>query len=219
MVYLMRAMMEIFYARLCFPALFSCCVALVPLHGAITQGSLRAAGAYSGARRGFSLLVARHDKVIFEDYENGGSPLATHKICSGTKGFWVVATLVAVHEGLLTLDERVSDTITEWRSNALKRAITVREVMNFTDGIDPAFQLHGESIQDRNGYAIRVPVVAKPGTAFIYGPEFTARYCANCCEGNWLRGGKRRSVFSNARCLILLALAPLSTRRICSAIP
>ena len=169
--------MEIFYARLCFPALFSCCVALVPLHGAITQGSLRAAGAYSGARRGFSLLVARHDKVIFEDYENGGSPLATHKIYSGTKGFWVVATLVAVHEGLLTLDERVSDTITEWRSNALKRAITVREVMNFTDGIDPAFQLHGESIQDRNGYAIRVPVVAKPGTAFIYGPSHGQILC------------------------------------------
>jgi CubicO group peptidase (beta-lactamase class C family) len=157
--------MKIFYF------LLFCSISFVQLHAVITPESLRAAADYSGARHGYSLLVMQHGKVILEDYQNGSTEQTTHKIYSGTKSFWVVAVLAAVNDGILTLDERVSDTIPAWRSDLLKRNITVRQIMNFTDGIDPAFKLHGETIPNRNAYAIHVPLVAKPGTAFIYGPS------------------------------------------------
>lgn len=155
--------------KLC--ALFFCTISILQLRAEVTPESLRAAADYSAARRGFSLLVMQHDKIIFEDYANGGSRGATHKIYSGTKSFWVVAMLVAEKEGLLTLDDRVSDTLPEWRDDSRKRTITIRQLMNFTDGIDAAFVLHQDNFPDRDGYALRVPAVAKPGTAFIYGPS------------------------------------------------
>ncbi len=154
-----------------FYALFFCIFSIVQLRAEVTPGSLRAAADYSAARRGYSLLVMQHDKIIFEQYQNGTSQWDTHKIYSGTKSFWVAAMLEAVNEGLLTLDERVSETIPEWRADPRKRNITVRQVMNFTDGIDPEFRLHGDSIPDRDAYALRAPLVARPGTAFIYGPS------------------------------------------------
>ncbi len=160
-----------------FLALVFCCTAFVSARAEITPGSLRAAAQYSAARRGTSLLVMQHGKIIFEDYANGGSVFAAHKIYSGTKSFWVMATLAAVRDGLLSLDEPVSNTITEWRDDPRKQRITVREIMNFTDGLEPAFVLHGESIHDRNGYAIRVPVVAPRGAAFIYGPSHGQVLC------------------------------------------
>lgn len=158
-------------------ALLLCVLPVVAAQGAVTEESMRRAADYSRERRGYALIVMQHDKVIFEEYQNGSSIGATHKIYSGTKSFWVMAALAAVHDGILSLDERVCDTIPAWRSDLLKRTITVRQLLNFTDGIDPAFQLHGESIQDRNGYALRVPVVARPGTAFLYGPSHGQVFC------------------------------------------
>ncbi|HWB60080.1 MAG TPA: serine hydrolase [Chthoniobacteraceae bacterium] len=152
--------------------IFLLCIAIGACARAdITPGSLRAAAGYSSARRGYSLLVMQHDKIIFEDYENGTGRGDTHKIYSGTKSFWVAAMLVAANQGLLTLDDRVSDTITEWRDDPRKRNITIRQLMNFTDGLDPAFALHQDRFPDRDAYAIRVPLVAKPGSAFTYGPS------------------------------------------------
>lgn len=162
-------------ATLFAPVLFL--ASFVPLHAAVTPESLRAAADYSLTRRGFSLLVMQHNKIIFEEYQNGSAVGTRHKIYSGTKSFWVVAALAAVHDGILSLDERVSGTITEWRSDPRKRGITVRQVLNFTGGIDPAFRLHGESIRDRNGCAIRLPVVGRPGATFIYGPSNGQIFC------------------------------------------
>lgn len=158
-------------------ALFFFFITPVGARAEISPDSLRAAAQYSAARRGTSLLVMQRDKIIFEDYPNGGSVFSAHKIYSGTKSFWVMATLAAVRDGLLSLDEPVANTITEWRDDPQKRRITVREILNFTDGLDPAFTLHGESIHDRNGYAIRVPVVAARGAAFIYGPSHGQVLC------------------------------------------
>lgn len=160
-----------------FLALIFCLAAFVPLRAAVTPESLRAAADYSQARRGFSLLVMQHGKIIFEDYQNGSSAGTPHKIYSGTKSFWVVAALAAVHDGLLDLDEPVSNTIAEWRGDPRKQRITIRQVLSFTDGIDAAFELHGERIRDRNGYAIRVPVVGRTGASFIYGPSNGQIFC------------------------------------------
>ncbi len=129
------------------------------------------AAKYSDSKRGISMLVMQNGRTIFEHYANGGSADGKWPIFSGTKSFWGIAALVAVHDGLFELDDNVSDTITEWRSDPLKSQITIRELLNFTDGIEPAPHLHRESIRDRNAMAIRLSILAEPGSAFTYGPS------------------------------------------------
>jgi CubicO group peptidase (beta-lactamase class C family) len=129
------------------------------------------AAKYSESKRGISVLVMQNGRTVFEHYANGGSAGTRCKIFSGTKSFWGIAALVAAQQGLLKLDDRVSDTITEWKNDPRKSQITIRELLNFTDGIEPASHLHRESIRDRNAMAIRLAILAAPGSVFTYGPS------------------------------------------------
>src|SRR5882724_794189 len=129
------------------------------------------AAKYSESKRGVSMLVMQNGKIIFESYANGGRIDGAWPIFSGTKSFWGIAALVAVGEGLFKLDDRVCDRITEWRSDPLRSQITIRQLLSLTDGIDGAPHLHRASIRDRDAMALQLPVVARPGSAFIYGPS------------------------------------------------
>jgi CubicO group peptidase (beta-lactamase class C family) len=129
------------------------------------------AAKYSESKRGASMLVMQNGRTIFEHYANGGSARGRWPIFSGTKSFWGIAALAAVRDGLFKLDDPVSDTITEWKSDPRKSQITIRELLSQTDGIEGASRLQRPSIRDRNAMAIRLPVVAQPGSAFIYGPS------------------------------------------------
>jgi CubicO group peptidase (beta-lactamase class C family) len=117
------------------------------------------------------MLVMQNGRKIFERYANGGSARERWPIFSGTKSFWGIAALAAVREGLFKLDDPVSDTITEWKSDPRKSQITIRQLLNQTDGIEGASRLQRASIRDRNAMAIRLPTVAEPGSVFIYGPS------------------------------------------------
>src|SRR5882724_6162413 len=132
--------------------------------------SVRAAK-YSESKRGIAMLVMQNGRTIFEHYANGGLASGRWPIFSGTKSFWGIAALAAVREGLFKLDDFVSDTITEWKSDPRKSRITIRQLLSQTDGIEGASRLQRASIRDRNTMAIRLPIVAEPGAAFIYGPS------------------------------------------------
>lgn len=132
--------------------------------------NLRAAAAYSAGTRGKSLLVMQHGKVIFEDYPNGFSANEAHKIYSGTKAFWNLAALAAEEDGIITLNEHAADTLPEWRDDKQRSRITIRQLLDFTSGLDPFFELHQDGISDRDALALHRKMVADPGDAFIYGP-------------------------------------------------
>jgi CubicO group peptidase (beta-lactamase class C family) len=117
------------------------------------------------------MLVMQNGRTVFEHYANGGSARERWPIFSGTKSFWGIAALSAVRDGLFKLDDPVSDTITEWKSDPRKSQITIRQLLNQTDGIDGASRLQRASIRDRNAMAIRLPSVVGPGSVFIYGPS------------------------------------------------
>jgi CubicO group peptidase (beta-lactamase class C family) len=129
------------------------------------------AAQYSEGKNGTSLLVMQDGRTVFEHYAHGGGPDAGWPVFSGTKSFWGVAALIAAGQGLFRLDDRVADTITEWRNDPRKSQIVIRQLLNFTDGIDGASYLHHDSIADRDALALRAPAVARPGVAFIYGPS------------------------------------------------
>lgn len=137
----------------------------------IQPGNCARAAGYSDRNRGFSVLVMQNGKTLFEHYANGGGPEMRCKIFSGTKSFWGIAALCAVRDGLIRLDDRVADTITEWKNDPRKSQITIRELLSQTDGIEPAPHLHSESIRDRDAVAVQLPLVAAPGSAFAYGPS------------------------------------------------
>jgi len=129
------------------------------------------AAKYSESRRGSAVLVMQNGSTIFEHYANDGSANRRWPIFSGTKNFWGIAALAGVQEGLFRLDDPVSDTIAEWKSDPRKSQITIRQLLSQTDGIEGASHLQRPSIRDRNAVATGLPGVAEPGSAFIYGPS------------------------------------------------
>ena len=147
------------------------CVVCHVVAGDPALDSLKAASAYSAARRGYSFLVMQDGRLKYESYANGDSADRIASIFSGTKGFWCVAAAAAVQDGILDFDEPVRDTITEWRSDPNKADIRVRDLLNFTAGIEPVFSLHGRSIGDRNQYSVRLRPAARRGESFMYGPS------------------------------------------------
>jgi CubicO group peptidase (beta-lactamase class C family) len=144
---------------------------LTPSYGEISVATCAAAQKYSVAHRGLSLLVIKDGRVLHESYSGGYGPDKVVSIFSGTKGFWCVAAIAAQQDGILDLDDRVRDTITEWADEPDKKNITIRNLLNFTAGIEPVFALHGRRIPDRNRYSIAQKAVAAPGETFMYGPS------------------------------------------------
>jgi CubicO group peptidase (beta-lactamase class C family) len=138
---------------------------------AIQVADCACAAKYSESRHGSAVLVMQNGRTIFEHYANGGSANRKWPIFSGTKSFWGIAALAAVHDGLFKLDDPVSDTITEWKKDSRKSQITIRQLLSQTDGLEGASRLQRPTIRDRNAMAIQLPVLANPGTAFIYGPS------------------------------------------------
>jgi CubicO group peptidase (beta-lactamase class C family) len=137
----------------------------------LDRTSLRAASEYSAARGGLSFLAVQDGHVLYESYAHGDAADLVVQIFSGTKGFWCVAAAAAVQDGILDFDEPVRNTITEWQGDPNKSDIRVRDLLNFTAGIEPVFALHGRTIGDRNRYSIRLPAVTPPGKSFMYGPS------------------------------------------------
>jgi CubicO group peptidase (beta-lactamase class C family) len=149
------------------------CLLVAKAHAlpALSSANCAKAAQYSESKHGTSLLVIQDGRTIFERYANGGAADGAWPIFSGTKNFWGIAALVAVEQGLFKLDDHVADTITEWRNDPRKSQITIRELLNFTDGIEGAPHLHRASIRDRNTMALQLATVADPGSVFIYGPS------------------------------------------------
>ena len=136
----------------------------------LDKARLQAASAYSASHKGLSFLAMQRGKIVFEDYPAGHSRRQGFKIYSGTKGFWTVCALKAVADQVLSLEERVADTLPEWRQSDAKSRITLRQLLTFTSGLDAANDLHGDGFQDRNALALRTSVVGGVGRSFIYGP-------------------------------------------------
>jgi CubicO group peptidase (beta-lactamase class C family) len=133
--------------------------------------------------------------VVFEKGESDWPAERMHPLASGTKSFTGVAAMFAVQDGLLTLDELASDTLTEWKSDPRKSRITIRHLLTLSSGLDPSDDLLGgrggsrllgpgtgrrDEPQQRDprdepgnlfASAVGVPAVGEPGAKFAYGPS------------------------------------------------
>ncbi|MDA7951332.1 MAG: serine hydrolase [Pirellulaceae bacterium] len=127
----------------------------------------KALSEYSDLHDGKALLIMIEGKVVFESYANKLGETLGHPLASGTKSFTGVLAACAAKDGLLTLDEKVSDTIIEWKEDKLKAEITIRQLLSLTSGIDP-----GKSGKGVPSYKESIQSTMKdmPGKRFRYGP-------------------------------------------------
>jgi CubicO group peptidase (beta-lactamase class C family) len=131
------------------------------------QERFRLAADYSKSTRGVSVLVMKGDKIIFEEYQNGHESDEAWFLASGTKSFSGVMLAAAIEDKLIKdFDEKVSDTITEWKTDKQKSKITIRQLLSLTSGID-AGQI---GRVPKYAEAIDFPVEVEAGTKFEYGP-------------------------------------------------
>lgn len=134
-------------------------------HLKVTLNNCKKAADYSAKASGMSMLVMENGKVIFEDYPNGHTSSEPHELASGTKSFTGLCALAASEDGILTLDEKVSDTITEWKGDSKRENITIRELLSLISGITSVTGLAPPYAQ-----ALQAEITAKPGEKFQYGP-------------------------------------------------
>ncbi|MBI3525688.1 MAG: serine hydrolase [Betaproteobacteria bacterium] len=126
------------------------------------------AAAYSREHRGLSMVVVKDGQIVFEDYPDGHSAQDANLIYSGTKSFSCAIAVAAIEDQLLSFDEPVAQTITEWQADTQKARITIRQLLSLTSGIDS-----GRGLVHRvPSYADAVmrPMLYPPGTVFQYGP-------------------------------------------------
>lgn len=120
--------------------------------------------ARAGGARGWGAWEAGSLKKSWRTHERGG-------ILSITKVFGALACAKAAGEGWLRPEEKVADTITEWRGIAGKDSVTVRMLLQMTAGLESGSKaLYRRSISDKGKVAIGLRMVDAPGAQFRYGP-------------------------------------------------
>lgn len=124
------------------------------------------AAAYSQTHDGVALLVMRDGAVVCEAYVGEASRTRPQLLFSGTKGLVGLMAAKAAGQGLLTLDEKVADTLTEWRSDPQKSQMTIRHLLSLSSGLATT----GPRAAPGYAEAAATPAAHAPGEVFQYGP-------------------------------------------------
>ena len=137
----------------------------------ISPENCRLAADYAKNVSGHSVVVYQNGKILLDEYQNGWTADKPHRLASGTKSFNGVAAMIARQEGIINLDELACNTLTEWKTDSLKSQITIRHLLNFSSGLDPAqAEINSPDVPNKYLFAMNVKMLGKPGAAFRYGP-------------------------------------------------
>jgi len=148
--------------------LLVCCVASRGFAAPSQEERYKLAAEYSESHGGYSVLVMLEGTIIFEGYGNGGGQDRRQTLASGTKSFVGVAAVAAVEDGLIRLDDRACESLTEWKNDPVKSQITYRQLLTLTSGLTPGERGEG----GRNPAwkeIVAKPMSGKPGGQFEYG--------------------------------------------------
>jgi CubicO group peptidase (beta-lactamase class C family) len=130
------------------------------------QSAYQTAADYSRAHNGISMVVLKDGQVVFQDYLTFYNAFIPNNIFSGTKSFSCAIAVAAAEDWLLSFDESVSETITEWQNDPQKAKITIRQLLTLTSGINAGVV----GMPPPYDYAIYASMLHEPGTEFQYGP-------------------------------------------------
>lgn len=145
--------------------------------GPITQGVSEIRGGKIPAMH--SLLILRHGKLLLEEYFNGFTGNSRHPLFSCTKSVFSTVYGIAQDQGLLSLDEKITDLYPAsadkgWGKD--KADITIGSLLSMTSGLDcndvgmgsdNCGAAMGES-KDWLGFCFSRPVAHPVGTFWMY---------------------------------------------------
>ena len=136
----------------------------------------RLAVEYSRSKSGYAVLILKDDQVICEDYHGETTQPTPHHLYSGTKSFSCALAVSLADEGKLRLDDMVSDTVPEWKTDLRKSRITVRQLLSFTSGLESdeaRLSLDGlvqhPVVADKYTVALGLGAEHEPGSYYQYG--------------------------------------------------
>lgn len=132
-----------------------------------------------GAPRIHSVLVARHGRLVLDEYFFGYSRDRLHDLRSAAKTFTSVLAGVAVDQGRLTIDTPVYPLLGASADDPRRERITVGHLLTHTSGLacddnDPASPGNEDTMQgqqaqpDWTRYTLDLPVAREPGAAYAY---------------------------------------------------
>ena len=119
-----------------------------------------------------SAVISRHGKLIFEGYYAPFGKEKVHRICSAGKVLISTATLFAVQEGLFGLQDPVLDLI-PWAApkepSEFLKELTVWHLLTMSCGHEKDSYPEMEKASPKRAEAfLKMPLVNRPGTAFLY---------------------------------------------------
>ena len=123
---------------------------------------------HSSAHGGLSILIRHNGEVVYERYEQGTTADEPHNLFSGTKSFNCAVAVSASEDGLLDLDEAISDTLTQWVDNTDLKDITIRDLLTLSSGIEGGEKADIVSYEDAVEHA---RVKDRSSQLFDYGPN------------------------------------------------
>jgi len=127
-----------------------------------------------------SAVVVRHGRLVAEGYFNGYGRESLHDLRSTGKSFTSALAGIAIDQGLITLDEPISQLIPQFENHAhmddRKRAITIFHLLNMNSGLDcndsvpasPGNEEHMYRTQDWVGFILDLPMIDNPGSTAAY---------------------------------------------------
>jgi len=117
-----------------------------------------------------SILIARHGRLVFEKYYNGGNSEELQNIQSMTKSVTSALVGIAIKEGRLKLDQRVLDFFPEINTprDPRVRAMTVRHLLTMSSGIREGPPQWDKTDDSPAVSALMQSLDADPGVKFNY---------------------------------------------------
>ena len=132
---------------------------------------------FADATKGDALLVAQDGVLQIEHYTPGGADTPNHDFSahSMSRVLGAISIGILIDRGLIpSVDTPASTYLPEWRNDA-RRAITIRQLLTMSSGIQSKFSTAPDSPYMQSYYGADVerivanaPLVAEPGKAFFY---------------------------------------------------
>lgn len=137
-----------------------------------------AAAKYSAQHNGAALVILRHGKLIYAAGQNGHDLHRSQHLFSGTKSFSCALAAILHHDGQLELDQPAAQVLQEWQADPKKSRITVRQLLNFTSGLQDDQRgltmdalRNRQKVPDKYALAASLAAVHDPGTHYAYGSQ------------------------------------------------
>ena len=124
----------------------------------------------------YSLLVIRHDTIVYEGYFNGNNSTDSHNVYSTSKSMISALIGIAIDKGFIKgVDQKISDIMpqyfTKYSANDARRNITVENLLTMTAGInwvEDSSEYTMTPQDDRVQKTLDLGLAHPPGSTFNY---------------------------------------------------